>query len=190
MLSTNPSSKVRERILEVATELFYSKGIRNVGVDEIVARSGVAKMSLYKHFPSKDHLIIEFLHNWEKQWNNKIKAEIERRGRTPKEKLLAIFDVFEDWFKNSKFRGCAFFNAAIEIANPEHPAHQALLEHKQAVRMYIMELAKNAGIRNPEELSYYFMLLLEGATVMAIVEGNPSVINYARKIASTLLSVN
>lgn len=185
--ATASSSKPRERILDTASELFYQKGIQNVGVDEIVARSGVAKMTLYKHFQSKDLLVLEFLRRRDERWRCWLEATVERYGTTPTERLLAIFEVLEEWFKSPDFRGCAFVNAAVELANREHPAHQAVLEHKQLVQAYILKLAKDAEVHNPESLSRHFMLLIEGAIITALIEGSAEAAQQARLAALALL---
>jgi AcrR family transcriptional regulator len=105
----------RERILDTAYELFSHNGIRAVGIDRIVAESGVAKMSLYHHFPSKDDLVLAFLElrmeRWTRGW---LEAEIERRAETPRERLLAVFDVFDEWFHESDFEGCSFILTLME----------------------------------------------------------------------------
>lgn len=185
--ATASSSKPRERILDTASELFYQKGIQNVGVDEIVARSGVAKMTLYKHFQSKDLLVLEFLRRRDERWRCWLETTVERYGTTPTECLLAIFEVLEEWFKSPDFRGCAFVNAAVELANREHPAHQAVVEHKQLVQAYILKLAKDAEVHNPEFLSRHFMLLIEGAIVTALIEGSAEAAQQARLAALALL---
>lgn len=187
--STASSSKPRERILDTASELFYQKGIQNVGVDEIVARSGVAKMTLYKHFQSKDLLIVEFLRRRDENWRCWLEVTVERYATTPTERLLAIFDVLEEWFKSPDFRGCAFINAAVELANPEHPAHQTVVEHKQLVYAYILKLAQDAKVNNPKSLSRHLMLLIEGAIVTALIENSAEAAQQARLAALALLGV-
>src|ERR1700686_4780356 len=96
-------SEPRERILATAYELFARRGVRDVGVDEVISRSGVAKATLYRHFPSKTNLVLAFLERREKVWTSATMAEARRRGATPEEQLLAIFDVFDDWFHRDDF---------------------------------------------------------------------------------------
>src|SRR5690606_21971100 len=107
----------RERLLSVASELFYAHGIRNVGIDEIIARAGVAKASLYRHFPSKDDLVTEVLRQRDEAWFRDFRADVEARASNPKKRLLGVFAVLEAWFAGDLFRGCAFMNAAIELAD-------------------------------------------------------------------------
>jgi AcrR family transcriptional regulator len=182
------SSNTREKILSTASELFYRKGIRNVGVDEVIASSGVAKMTLYKHFPSKDQLILETVRYRDELWCHWFFGAVEQRGSTAKERLMAMFDVLEEWFASAEFRGCPFINAVAELADAEHPAHRAALGPRQAIRTYVKKLAEEAGLPNSEEFSQQFVILFGGAIVMASMEGGPAAAQYARQAASVLLS--
>src|SRR4030088_3228618 len=126
---TKPAPRVEpsvaDRILETAHELFSRRGIRDVGIDEIIERAGVAKATLYRHFASKDDLVVAFLKHREQCWTvDFIEAEARRRGATPEEQLLAIFDAFDEWFRREDFEGCSFINTLLEM-RPEHPAGQA-----------------------------------------------------------------
>src|ERR687895_1242404 len=107
----------RERVLDTAYELFSRRGIRAVGIDEVVVRAGVAKATLYRHFPSKDDLVLAFLERREERWTRDwVEAEARRRGETPEEQLLAIFDAFDEWFRRDDFEGCSFVNVLLEVA--------------------------------------------------------------------------
>src|SRR3981189_540259 len=99
----------RERILDTAYELFSRRGVRGVGVDEVIAHAGVAKATLYAHFPSKDDLVLAFLEQREQRWTLEfVETEARRRGTTPEEQLLAIFDAFDEWFRRHDFEACSF----------------------------------------------------------------------------------
>jgi len=116
----------RERVLATAYGLFSRHGTRAVGVDRIIAESGVAKMTLYRNFASKDDLILAFLERREELWTRAwLQAEVERRASTPAARLLAIFDVFGDWFALDGFEGCSFINVMLEIDDPGHPVRDA-----------------------------------------------------------------
>jgi AcrR family transcriptional regulator len=182
------SSKTREKILSTASELFYRKGIRNVGIDEVIASSGVAKMTLYKHFPSKDQLILETVRYGDEKWCGWFFGAVEERGTTAKERLIAMFDVLQEWFESPEFRGCPFINAVAELADTEHPAHRAALGPRHAIRTYVQKLAEEAGSPNSEDFSQQFVILFGGAIVMASMEGGPAAAQYARQAASVLLS--
>src|SRR6478752_4620345 len=115
------TSEARKRILETADRLFYQDGVRAVGIDRIIAEAGVAKMSLYKHFPSKDDLILEVLKYREESVLEFFRAAMERHGKKAKNRLRAFFAALKDMFDSPGFRGCPFQNAAIELADPGHP---------------------------------------------------------------------
>src|SRR5580658_100319 len=137
----------RERVSRAAYELFSRDGVRAVGVDAIIARAGTAKMTFYRNFPSKDDLIIDFLRQREQLWTRDwLQAESQRRGATPREQLLAIFDVFSEWFGRPDFEGCAFLTTMIEVNDAGHPVHQAAVTHLANIRSYLQELASAAGI--------------------------------------------
>src|ERR1700755_3035194 len=116
----------RERLNRAAYELFSREGVRSVGVDAVIAQAGTAKMTLYRNFPSKDDLILEFLRRREQLWTREwLQAESRRRGETPRDQLLAIFDVFSEWFSRPDLEGCSFLTTMIEINDRDHPVHQA-----------------------------------------------------------------
>ena len=161
----------RQRILDSASDLFYRKGIRNVGIEEIIARSGVAKMSLYKNFESKDALVVEWLRRRDQRWRHWFVTVVERSGSTPKRRILGVFDALAEWFGSRDFRGCAFINSAVELADPRHPAFRASVQHKELVYQYLWELTHAAGVTQPEALARQLLLLMDGATVSALLQG-------------------
>ncbi|MEA5574522.1 TetR/AcrR family transcriptional regulator [Calothrix sp. UHCC 0171] len=178
---------VYNRILDTASELFYREGIRNVGIDRIIAESGVAKMSLYNHFKSKDALIEAWLRQENEQWYQWLKTTIEQRTSEPEKQLLAIFDVLREWFESPEFRGCAFINASVELANPDHPGHRVALEHQQSIYQYIKSLAQSIKVTSPEQLARQLLLLVQGAIVVAMMEGSWSTASQAKKAAIALI---
>ena len=122
--------QARDRILKTAYDLFSRHGIRAVGVDRIVAESRVAKMSLYRHFPSKDDLVLSFLQEREQRWTKDwLRAEADRRGATAAERMLAIFDVFGEWFVIDDFEGCSFINVLLEFDDRDYAVRQATVQH-------------------------------------------------------------
>src|ERR1700739_4505345 len=124
------SESGRERVRRAAYELFSRYGTQAVGVDAVIARAGTAKMTLYRNFPSKDDLILDFLRRREQLWTLWwLEAESQRRGETPRDQLLAIFDVFSEWFNQPDFEGCSFLTTMIEINERDHPVHQAAIVH-------------------------------------------------------------
>jgi AcrR family transcriptional regulator len=184
---TSKHSNAYERILTTASELFYQKGIQHVGINEVIAASDVAKRTFYKHFPSKDQLILEIMLYREKQWLQWFEESVEQRGKTAKEKLLATFDVLGEWYTQPGFRGCPFINAVLELANANHPAHQVSARLREAIRTHIKKLATEAGVGDPEAFSQQYLLLIGGASLMATIEGTPVGAQYARQALSILI---
>ena len=187
-MTTPKALSPRDRILEVASELFYQHGIRAVGIDTIIAQSDVAKMTFYKHFKSKDLLVLEFLTRRDEAWRAWFESAVQRLAPNPKNRPLAIFDALEQRFSNKTFRGCAFINTMIEMADADHIAHQAAAEHKQKVLQIFRALLSEAGVKKSEELAKAFLLLMDGAIVTAVREGKPGSAKAAKKIAAILLS--
>jgi AcrR family transcriptional regulator len=180
----------RERVSRAAYELFSREGIRAVGVDAVIAKAGTAKMTLYRNFPSKDDLIIDFLRRREQLWTREwLQAESQRRGETPKDQLLAIFDIFSDWFRQPDFEGCPFLTTMIEINDREHPVHQAAVTHLANIRSYIEELALAAGIADPGSFARKWHILMKGS-IMAAHEGDTAAASRAREIGEILLASN
>jgi AcrR family transcriptional regulator len=183
-----PPTLTRARILDAAARLFYRRGIRAVSVDEVAESASVTKVTVYKHFRSKDNLVASCLHMLDDRFFTWFVTEVETSSDDPEERLLAVFDVLDRWFQRRSFRGCAFINATVELAEPTHPAHTAVLSHKDRSRAYFRELAVAAGVDNPDDLSDEWMLLSEGATVTALVEDDRNAARRARKAAEALLA--
>jgi AcrR family transcriptional regulator len=180
----------RERLLRAADELFYTRGIRNVGIDEVISAAGVAKASLYTHFRSKDELIAEYVRQRDARWRTWFRESVSARASTPRKRLLAVFDVLAEWLASPEFRGCAFQNASIELADVAHPGHVAAAGNKRAVRSYLDELARDAGVADPHALADQLALVAEGAIITALMGGRAetaAVARSARAAASALL---
>ncbi|MBD1806027.1 TetR/AcrR family transcriptional regulator [Microcoleus sp. FACHB-SPT15] len=184
------SSHARQQILETASELFYQKGIQHVGINEVIAQSGVAKRTLYRWFPSKDLLIEEVMNYRAAQWICWFETAVSERGNTPKERLLSTFDVLREWYASPNFRGCPFINAVLEIADASHKAHQVSIDLRESIRQIIMQLAAEAGIKNPDFFSRQYLLLIGGASLMATIEQSPEGATFAQTALSTLIDAN
>lgn len=189
MPRTKSSSKpsARDRIMKAASDLFYREGTQNVGIDRIIAESGVAKMSLYNHFKSKDALIAAWLQQRDANWREWFQQTVEEQAAEPTERLLAIFDALEVWFSQPDFRGCAFINSSVELVDPEHPGYQIAIEHQQAIYDYILQLARAAKMSNPEEVAEQLLLLAEGAIVVAMMRRSPATAERAKTAAAVLI---
>jgi len=165
--SGSAERSARERILETATELFYREGIRAVGIDTIIARSGVAKMSLYRNFASKDDLVVAFLEYrdgiyW--QWWDHVMAA------HPDDAARQISDLFASLtlrVSSLAYRGCPFINTSTEFPDPEHPARAICRANKRELRRRLLDLAQRAGARDAQGLADQLLLLMEGAYASA-----------------------
>jgi AcrR family transcriptional regulator len=177
----------RERVSRAAYDLFSRDGVRAVGVDAVIARAGTAKMTLYRNFPSKDDLILDFLRRREQLWTHEwLEAESRHRGQSPREQLLAIFDVFSEWFSRPDFEGCSFLTTMIEVNDRDHPVHQAAVQHLANIRDYIREVAAAAGIRDIDSFARQWHILMKGS-IMAAHEGDTAAAARARQIGELLL---
>ena len=182
------ASPRRERLVDTATELFYKHGYHATGIDRILAEAGVAKMTLYKHFRSKDELILAVLRRRDETFRNWMMREIERRGASPRERLLVLFDVLQDWFRKKEFRGCMFINAGAEYGAPDSAILAAACEHKRLLSAYIEQLARDAGAADPAELASGLTLLADGATVAAQLNCDCGPAEDAKRAGATLIA--
>ena len=183
-----PQSKpdARDRILDTAYQLFSRRAIRDVGVDEVIERAGVAKATLYRHFPSKDDLVIAFLECREERWTLAwVEAEARRRGTTPEEQLLAIFELFDEWFQRDDFEACSFINVLLEMG-VAHPAGQASVRHLASIRTVVGRLAEEAELRDPASFAHSWHILMKGSIVSA-TEGDAQAAQRARSMARLLI---
>jgi len=182
-----PTKKPRDRILDAADELFYTRGIHAVGIDEIVARSGTAKTTLYAHFPSKDHLIASYLQRRSEEWRQYLSEELARRGGPPVERIDAVFAVLAEGCASPGFRGCPFINAAAEYPDPTHPGRVVSDAHRQWVREVLRDLTAEAGVAEPDALAGRLILLYDAAMVGAQFDPGGPAPASAREAARTLV---
>jgi AcrR family transcriptional regulator len=180
--------KPRERILESAYELFSHRGINDVGIEEVIARASVAKATLYRHFPSKNELVLAFLQQREQLWTY---GWVERQARlrgggTAEGTLLAIFDLFDEWFHADDFEGCSFVNVLLETADLESEVGAASAMHLENIRGIIRALAAEAGLRDVEEFALSLHILMKGSIVQA-GEGDLDAAKRAQSMARLLI---
>lgn len=179
----------KTRVLETAERLFYAEGLRAVGVDRIIAESGVAKATFYRHFPSKDDLVLAFLRARSTAWLDWLRTVVESHAAAPSDLPLVVFDALHARFKHRGYRGCAFINTIAEIAQGDHAAHTVSHEHKEELRRYVRDMLITGGYAaHAEELSSQFLILIDGAIVTSVREGKPDAALRARDVAATLLS--
>ncbi|GAA0677092.1 TetR/AcrR family transcriptional regulator [Kitasatospora atroaurantiaca] len=177
-------SNARQRLLTTAEELFYAEGIRAVGVEQILNTSGVGRASFYRHFASKDDLVVAVLQDRDKRWRAWLAERVTTHGGGP----LAVFDALAERFARQDFRGCAFINTMVETADPTSPAHRVAAQHKAEVAAYVEALLTTAGASEPAALAAQFTLLIDGALVTALRERTPDAAARARVVAATLLA--
>jgi AcrR family transcriptional regulator len=177
----------RERILDTAYELFSHRGIHDVGVDELVERAGVAKATLYKHFASKDELVLAFLERREQMWTyGWVEREARRRGATPEKQLLAIFNLFDEWFHGDDFEGCSFINVLLEFGDLDHPVGRASAHYLENIRSLVRDLALEAGLRDPDAFALSWHILMKGSIVQA-AEGDRDAAKRAQALGRLLI---
>jgi AcrR family transcriptional regulator len=180
-------TSARERILETAYGLFCRHGIRAVGIDTIIERSGVAKMTVYRHFKSKDDLVLAVIDRREQRWTRGwLEREIRLRSDDPAERLLAVFDVFDGWFRKRSYEGCLFINALLEVDDRSHPIHRASRDQLARIRDLIAELAADAGVADPDSFARQWHILMKGS-IVAAAEGDTEAAMRAQAMGRLLL---
>jgi AcrR family transcriptional regulator len=181
-------SDARERILDAAYTLFCTHGIRAVGIDRIIECSGVAKMTMYRHFRSKDALVLEVMQRRELLWTEEwLASEVLRRADSPVARLLVIFDVFDEWFRKRSFEGCLFVNVLLEIDDRRSAVHRASRRHLANIRSFIQSLAIDAGIVDLEPFSRQWHILMKGS-IVAATEGDVDAAKRAQALGRLILA--
>jgi AcrR family transcriptional regulator len=188
VISAAPKSRVRDRILQTASELFYRYGIHAVGVDTIAGEAGTNKMSFYRNFASKDDLVAEYLRAEEREawvwWDKTLAAHAGQ----PRLQVESLFDVLVQNTCGADSRGCALANAAVEITEPGHPARPVVEKYKAEMRRRFRQLAQDMRARDPEELGDALMLLWEGAYLTRLTLGQTGPVRGAAKAARALIA--
>ncbi|MGB0909633.1 MAG: TetR/AcrR family transcriptional regulator [Nitrospirales bacterium] len=181
------ASKLRDKLVNTALKLFYDKGFHVVSVDTILAEAGISKPTLYKYFRSKNELILATLRQRDEQSRNWLMREMQRRGTTPREQLLVLFDTLGEFFRTEEFRGCMFINATVEFPQLDDAIHQAATEHKRIFGQYISEIVDKLNIHAPDELTEQLLILMEGAVITAHVSQPKTVAQQAKRSAEILI---
>ncbi len=182
---TRPSA-ARERILDAAFALFYARGIRGVGIDLIIAESGVAKATFYKHFPSKDDLVVAYLDKVDGVWSGQLRDAADAAGPEPAAQLVGMFDALSNACRREGYRGCAFINAAAE-SQPGTAVHDRTVAHKTAVLAWVRALAEQAGAHDPAALARSLTLLLDGGLASGSLDADPEAPAVAKESARALV---
>ncbi|WP_395400636.1 TetR/AcrR family transcriptional regulator [Arthrobacter sp. UC242_113] len=178
---------VRTRIVVTAYRLFSHRGIRDVGVDELIRASGVAKATFYRHFPSKDDVALAFLKRRDELWMlGSVVPEARSRADNPEDQLLAIFDVYDEWFQDDDFEACSFVKVLLEMG-AGHPLGQASIGYLSRIRQQVRLLAEEAGLEDSEAFALSWHILMKGS-IIAAAEGDKQSARRARHMASGLIA--
>lgn len=178
----------RDDLLDAALKLFRVHGFRATGIDSIIEAAGVAKMTLYHHFDSKEDLILAALRRRDDELKEFLTRRVAELASTPREQLIAVYDALGEWLKRDKFAGCLFIKAAAEFPELDHPIHRAAAEHKNDIRNVIRTLAAEAGARDPDELATRLCLLVQGAIIHSQIKKSIEPVREARAAAETFIS--
>jgi AcrR family transcriptional regulator len=156
-------------------------------VNEVIERASVTKATLYKHFHSKDDLVIAFLDLREQRWTLEwVQEQARQRATTAEERLLAVFDLFDDWFRADDFEACSFVNVLLELG-PAHPAGRASIRYLENIRSMIQRLADEAGLRDTASFARSFHILMKGS-IVAAAEGDEQAAQRAKALARLLIA--
>jgi AcrR family transcriptional regulator len=182
-------SAARDRVLRTASRLFHREGIRAIGVDRIAAEAEVGKMTLYRHFATKDDLVVAVLEGRDGPARAALAAAMEHAGDDSRARLLAPFAMLEPWFASKGFRGCPFMNASLELHDPGHPARAVARRHKAATRDVFAVAAGEAGFAEDAAaaLADQLALLFDGAIAQAQMRDPRTVARAARSAAEALV---
>ncbi|MEQ9095261.1 MAG: TetR/AcrR family transcriptional regulator [Phycisphaerales bacterium] len=161
----------RDELIDAAMRVFYKYGFHATSLDDIQKEGGISRMTLYNHFKSKDELIVAAMRRRDEIFRNRLMKFVDANAKTPRERILAVFDFHADWFDGDEFCGCMFINAAAEFSVAQSAPRRLAADHKQDIVQYLRELCAAAGIEDPGEVADQLNILLEGAIVTARVVG-------------------
>jgi AcrR family transcriptional regulator len=177
----------RHRLVEAAVRRFYRDGFRNVGIDQLLADVGISKTAFYKHFESKEDLMLAALEMQNGWLQSTFRTMVRERGGTALEQLRALFDVVQLIIESDDFHGCIFVNVSMEFPLQHEPAHVLASQSKQAIEDFVQVLAAEAGASDPGRLAQELCLLMEGAYVTKHVTGKENTIDIARRLAQLII---
>ncbi len=186
------ASKKRDQLVQTALTLFTKQGYRATGIDNILAESGIAKMTLYNHFKSKDELIIAVLNKRDDDFLGWLNAAIERllpqQNCDPRlHKLMALFDAIDEWFNSDAFYGCNFINACIEFKREDDPIHVTATAHKKLMLQILQSYLSELELADPATVAKQIHMLIEGSIVMTICLGEKKAALIAKQTAMEIL---
>ncbi len=181
------SASKRDELVQKALKAFYRDGFHALGMDALAKETGVSKTAIYKHFRTKEELILATLRLRDEQFRNWMIRRVEALADSPRGRLLAVFDVLAEWFAEPEYRSCMFIKASSEYQDRTHPIHGVAAEHKKLLLAYFEKLAGEAGAKAPKRLAGQILLLKEGAIVLAHLHDPDAIVADARAAAEDLL---
>jgi AcrR family transcriptional regulator len=181
-------ASARDRLVAAASHLFHDTGIQATGVDSIIEAAGVAKATFYRHFPSKEDLVVAWLRDPSARWLDRLGSQVEASRPEPLEAIPLFFEAVAEWLEAEDYRGCPYLNTAVEITNPTHPARLVVREFLQDVEDYLTGLAEAAGYRHPRMLATQLQTLLAGSIILAVARRSSAFALTAREAAMKLLA--
>ncbi|MFE7462370.1 TetR/AcrR family transcriptional regulator [Nocardiopsis terrae] len=184
-----PLTPAARRVLDVATDLFYTRGINTVGMELVAERAGVTKKTIYDRFGSKQQLVVAYLRARDARWRDFLDARLAPEAG-PRARIGATFEALDAWMGAENPRGCAMVNAYAELSDPEHPGRAVAEEQKRWLRGLYTALARESGATGPETLADALTMLHEGAVVARNVTGVTDAARTARTAADTLLTAH
>ena len=176
-------------LIRTAVDLFYKHGYHATGIDKILTTAGVSKPTLYRHFESKDDLIVAALNRWDEESRAWLVEGMQRHGKTAREQILGLFDTLEEWFSEPGFHGCMFVSATLEYPASESPIHQAAAAYKHWVAGHVETLAVAAGARDPSQLARRIAILMEGAIITAQMGAGRDAARTAKRMAEEMVAL-
>ncbi|HYK38681.1 MAG TPA: TetR family transcriptional regulator [Candidatus Eremiobacteraceae bacterium] len=182
------ASRKRDYLLSVAQRLFCTRGFHAVSVDTIIAEAGVARMTVYKNFASKDDLMLETLRREDKEFRQWLVSTVEKRALRPADRIAAMFDGLHERFSATGYYGCPFIRVSVEFPDASHPVHKMAREHKEMIRSYIRGLVSQLSVANPVQVSEQIYLLFEGALTASQLNGEPWPAEFAKQAALRLIA--
>jgi len=178
----------RDHLVTVAQKMFCGAGFHSVGIDAILEDAGVARMTLYKNFGSKEELILAVLKREDVMFRQWLVSSVEARSQRPEDRILAIFPALQERFGAEGYQACAFIRASVEYPEPDHPIHRAARSHREMIRSYLRGLASGVEGADPTTLSEQLYLLIEGALTASQLHGEAWPAECARQAAENLLA--
>lgn len=180
----------RDELVQKALQTFYRNGFNATGMDMLVAETGISKTSMYKHFRTKEDLILAVLRLRDEHFRNWLYRRMEELAKTPAQQLIAMFDALEEWFSEPGYRGCMFIKASSEFQDAGHPIHMQSADHKRMLEDHVTRLARQADLSEPELLARQLLLLKEGAIVTAHLGHTENAAQDAKAAARRLIDAS